>query len=88
MLQSNNADIEYLVSMFEQELNLMKDYAIKPDIEPASRAYIQSFISHAEQTRHTENMDVTDFIDYGTKLMAYLSKNGFKGVNISPKANN
>lgn len=44
MLQSNNADIEYLVTMFEQELNLMKDYASKPDIDPSSKAYIQSFI--------------------------------------------
>lgn len=53
MHQSNNADIEYLVSMFDQELDLMKDYASKPDIDPVSRAYINSFISHAEHTRHT-----------------------------------
>lgn len=33
-------------------------------------------------------MDVTDFIDYGTKLMAYLSKNGIKGIKISPTACN
>lgn len=45
-----------------------------------SRAYLHSFIKHVEDTKHTNKTDIIDFIDYGTKLMTYLSKNGIKGI--------
>lgn len=85
---ASNADIEYLVSMFEEELGLLRDYIAKEDIDPASRTYIRSFIAHVEQTSHTSNTDITDFIDYGTKLMAYLSKNGIGKIDVDAGAMN
>lgn len=34
--------------MFENELNLLKDYNINEKIDPISHAYLHSFISHVE----------------------------------------
>jgi hypothetical protein len=46
--------------------------------------YIKSFINHVEEeTTKVHNNDITDFIDYGTKIMAYLSKNGIKNISVS-----
>lgn len=81
--QSNNADIEYLISMFEEDLDLLREYGARPEIDPVTKTYLDGFIGHVQENRHTQNSDATDFIDYGTKLMAYLSKNGVKGVEIS-----
>lgn len=80
MSQSNNADIEYLIEMFEQDLDLLREYGAKPEMDAATRAYVNGFIDYVEENKQSPHNYAVDFVDYGTKLMGYLSKNGVKNV--------
>lgn len=77
----SNADIEFLISTFEQNLHLLQDDDTL-DIPPASREFLKAFMQHSQHSSSNVS-HLTEFLDCGTRLMGYLSKHGFSQLVIS-----
>ena len=43
---SSNADIEFLLSSFDEKLELLKEDEEHEDITPEAREYLRSFLKH------------------------------------------
>ena len=79
--QNSNADIEFLVASFEQNLNLIEEYEEDESIPPLTKEYIRAFLKQLREEQ-AGITNATEFLDYGTKFMMCVSKMGVQNLKI------